>query len=237
MPDNNTNPNPNTNPNINQIEAPPTSFIPYTAFNTTLTQGLNPGDYYGMQEGQTCNLQGCVPNVITQEKYLIPSFEQIAEYNRESLYNSNAQNTPITNNNMMPQNTQSSASQTGINQMPMEQNVMGTSENQTGIPQTPATTFNYGATLSSSAQMSAGITDFQNPYPVTPESLQYLNGFLRTQIGRRVSIDFLVGSNTIVTKLGYLLGVASNYILINELDTNDITTCDFYNIKFIRFYY
>lgn len=229
----NNNTNQNMNPNLNENQGQPTSFIPYTAFNTTLTQGLNPGDYYGIQQNETCNLQGCVPNVITQEKYVIPSFEQIAEYNRESLY----QNTPIKNNNAMAQNAQSGVSQTVSNQMTTQQNTTGTSENPPGVPETPATTFNYGATLSSSAQMSAGITDFQNPYPVTPESLQYLNGFLRTQIGRRVSIDFLVGSNTIVTKLGYLLGVASNYILINELDTNDLTTCDFYNIKFIRFYY
>ena len=81
------------------------------------------------------------------------------------------------------------------------------------------------------------LTDIKNPYEVTAESVQYLNGFIRTQIGRKVSIDFLVGSNTIVTKSGYLLGVAANYILINELDTNDLTTCDFYNIKFIRFYF
>ena len=85
--------------------------------------------------------------------------------------------------------------------------------------------------------MGMQITDFTNPYPVTAESIQYLNGFIRTQIGRRVTIDFLVGSNNIVEKSGYLLGVAANYILLNELDTNDITTCDFYNIKFIRFYY
>lgn len=32
----------------------------------------------------------------------------------------------------------------------------------------------------------------KNPYEVTAESVQYLNGFIRTQIGRRVSIDFLV---------------------------------------------
>lgn len=81
------------------------------------------------------------------------------------------------------------------------------------------------------------LTDIKNPYEVTAESVQYLNGFIRTQIGRRVSVDFLVGSNTIVTKSGYLLGVAANYILINELDTNDLTACDFYNIKFIRFYF
>lgn len=109
-----------------------------------------------------------------------------------------------------------------------------------GVPETPATVLNYGATIDTSEVPNTGITgitDVNNPFPVTPESLQYLNGFLRTQIGRRVSIDFLVGSNTIITKLGFLLGVATNYILINELDTNDITTCDFYNIKFIRFYY
>lgn len=100
---------------------------------------------------------------------------------------------------------------------------------------TPATTFDYGATIEQG--ITDGITDIKNPFPVTAESLQYLNGFLRTQIGRRVSIDFLVGSNTIITKTGFLLGVATNYILINELDTNDLTTCDFYNIKFIRFYY
>lgn len=223
MPDNNT--NQNVNPNTNQVEAPPTSFIPYTAFNTTLNQGLNPGDYYGIQEGQSCSFQGCVPNVVSQDKYVLPSIAEVAEYNRQQLYNMPSQNVPVTNN------------QTGT----MQQSMTDSTSNQLGIPQTPATTFNYGATLGSSMQntlnMGAGITDIQNPYPVTPESLQYLNGFIRTQIGRRVSIDFLVGSNTMVTKLGYLLGVASNYILINELDTNDITTCDFYNIKFIRFFY
>ena len=84
---------------------------------------------------------------------------------------------------------------------------------------------------------SSVITDYYNPYPVTRESLQYLNGFIRTQIGRRVTIDFLIGSNNMVSKSGYLLAVAANYILINELDTTDVTACDFYNIKFIRFYY
>ena len=203
----------NTNPNTPQIETPPTNFIPYTAFNTTLNQSLNPGDYYGMDDGQTCNFQGCVPNVVSPDR--LPSITEVAKYNQQS------------SNNMM---NQSITSQSNTS-----------TSNQSGIPQTPATTFDYGATLGSSVQNSLnygdGITDIQNPYPVTPESLQYLNGFIRTQIGRRVSIDFLVGSNTMVTKLGYLLGVASNYILINELDTNDITTCDFYNIKFIRFFY
>ncbi len=84
-----------------------------------------------------------------------------------------------------------------------------------------------------------GITaaDLFVPYEVTRESLQYLNGFIRTQIGRRVTIDFLIGSDNLTSKTGYLLAVAQNYLLLNELDTNDVTACDLYTIKFIRFYY
>lgn len=79
--------------------------------------------------------------------------------------------------------------------------------------------------------------DLFMPFEVTRESLQYLNGFIRTQIGRRVSIDFLIGSDNLTTKTGYLLAVAQNYLLLNELDTNDVTACDLYTMKFIRFYY
>ena len=71
----------------------------------------------------------------------------------------------------------------------------------------------------------------------TGESLQYMNGFLRTQVGRPVQVDFLVGTNSIVTRSGILLAVGANFILINETETDDILACDFYNIKFVRFYY
>lgn len=209
--------NQNTGNNIMQTN----SIIPNEAFNTTLNQGLNqglnPGDYYGFPS-VGCTQQGCVPNVVNQEKYMIPSVEQIAAYHNQQIGRTGTSS---------PTAASGSTALQGL-----QENV---SSNQNVVPSTPATTFDYGATLESS--LMDGITDIQHPYPVTAESLQYLNGFLRTQIGRRVSIDFLVGSNSIVTKSGFLLGVASNYILINELDTNDLTTCDFYNIKFIRFYY
>lgn len=209
--------NQNTGNNMMQTN----SIIPNEAFNTTLNQGLNPGDYYGFPSG-SCTQQGCVPNVVNQEKYMIPSVEQIAAYHNQQIGRTGASS---------PTKASGTTAQQG-----MQENV---SSNQNSMPSTPATTFDYGATIQQPLESSLmdGITDIQHPYPVTAESLQYLNGFLRTQIGRRVSIDFLVGSNSIVTKSGFLLGVASNYILINELDTNDLTTCDFYNIKFIRFYY
>jgi hypothetical protein len=66
------------------------------------------------------------------------------------------------------------------------------------------------------------------------ESLQYLNGYLRTQIGKYVEAEFLVGSTNITMRSGRLAGVGLNYILIEELSTGDVSACDFYNIKFFR---
>lgn len=180
--------NQNTGNNMMQTN----SIIPNEAFNTTLNQGLNPGDYYGFPSG-SCTQQGCVPNVVNQERYMIPSVEQIAAYHNQQIGRTGT-SSPTT-----PSDT--------TEQQGMQENI---SSNQNAVPSTPATTFDYGATIQQPLESSLmdGITDIQHPYPVTAESLQYLNGFLRTQIGRRVSIDFLVGSNSIVTKSGFLLGVA-----------------------------
>ena len=65
------------------------------------------------------------------------------------------------------------------------------------------------------------IFPWNQPMPVTVESLQYMNGFMRTQIGRRVTIEFLIGTNTLTDRTGTLLAVGANYILINEVETDD----------------
>ena len=59
-------------------------------------------------------------------------------------------------------------------------------------------------------------------------------GFIQTQLGRKVIADFLIG-NEIISKAGYLLGAAEDYILINEDGTGDMIACDFKDIKFIKF--
>lgn len=172
--------------------------------------------------------------------YQIPSLEQIAAYNQAA----NPQFSASQTNIPMSEVPQMSETSSNDSLMQPDINQMYSPITQQDIEQTPtpANTLPHAATLSPIAEADIAsnpgiITDFSNPYPVTSESIQFLNGFIRTQIGRRVSIDFLVGSNSMVTKSGYLLGVATNYILLNELDTNDITACDFFNIKFIRFYY
>lgn len=83
---------------------------------------------------------------------------------------------------------------------------------------------------------TAPITDLSMPQAMTAESMQYLNGFLRTQIGNRVTVNFLIGTNTYIDKSGKLLAVGANYIVLQEAMTDDLLVCDFFNIKFITIY-
>lgn len=69
------------------------------------------------------------------------------------------------------------------------------------------------------------------------ENLQYLNGFLRTQIGKYMRVEQLVGSSNLQDRYGYLVGVGINYILLQELGTGNIMAVDYYGIKSVYVYY
>lgn len=190
------------------------------------------GRIYGI-EGGIADASGLEPRNFIQSPN-IPSLEQIAEYNLASRgINVN----PQTNVNQFPIDTDYP---TGV---PYDADYnLSIPPNSGSYTSTPTTALNNTMNMQQPSTDinqvgNVAITDFSNPFPVTPESIQYLNGFIRTQIGRRITVTFLVGSNMLEEKSGFLLGVGANYILINELDTNDLTACDFYNIKFIRFYY
>lgn len=66
-------------------------------------------------------------------------------------------------------------------------------------------------------------------------NLQYLNGFLRTQIGNFCQVTVMIGTNNTTERSGILLAVGINYLLLMSEDSNEIETVDFYNIKFVRF--
>ena len=114
-------------------------------------------------------------------------------------------------------------------QMPQQQFM----QQPQSVPQPPGDTQQHEIRFTDFEQLSM----ISEGIPITAESIQYLNGFLRTQIGRRVRIEFLIGTNMYIDKEGILLGVGVNYVLINETDTDDITVCDFYNIRFVKIYY
>lgn len=69
------------------------------------------------------------------------------------------------------------------------------------------------------------------------ENLQYLNGFLRTQIGKYIRVQQLIGSSVIEDRYGYLVGVGINYILLQEIGTGNIIALDYYSIKYVYIYY
>ncbi|MDK2810658.1 MAG: hypothetical protein PWR27_1367 [Petroclostridium sp.] len=73
--------------------------------------------------------------------------------------------------------------------------------------------------------------------PPTITDIGYIPAYLKTQIGRRVKIDFLIGTNTFIDREGTLVDVGINYVIIREAESDDLLLCDLYSIKFVRFYY
>ncbi|MGE5633305.1 MAG: hypothetical protein ACM3TR_19760 [Caulobacteraceae bacterium] len=82
----------------------------------------------------------------------------------------------------------------------------------------------------------AGPVDF-DMLPSTPVmDVEFTQGYLRTQIGARIKVEFLIGTDMLVDREGTLVNVGIAYIIIREVDTDDLLLCDIYSIKFVRFY-
>lgn len=79
-----------------------------------------------------------------------------------------------------------------------------------------------------------GVDQFGEP-PIM--DIEYTQGYLRTQIGKRIKVEFLIGTNMLVDREGTLVDVGISYIIINEVETDDLLLCDIYSIKFVRFYF
>lgn len=84
------------------------------------------------------------------------------------------------------------------------------------------------------------------PNPLLPEkyseildynALQYMNGIFRTQIGRYVKVQQLIGSTITQDYEGFLIGVGINYIILQEHSSKDIRILDIYGIKQMFVYY
>lgn len=72
------------------------------------------------------------------------------------------------------------------------------------------------------------------PAPETLQNTTYLPGFLKTQIGKTMRVQFLIGTTgPLVDRIGTLLGVGANYILMRPQESDDIISADLYSIKFV----
>ncbi len=72
--------------------------------------------------------------------------------------------------------------------------------------------------------------------PPTTTDINYIAAFLKTQIGSMVTVDFLIGTNMFMDRTGVLVEVGANYIILRELESNNLLLCDLYSIKFVKFY-
>jgi len=84
---------------------------------------------------------------------------------------------------------------------------------------------------------TTGMADFEiEPGPPVQDDVLYTQGFLRTQIGQYVKIEFLIGTNMLIDREGILTKVGISYIVLKESGTNDDLMCDIYSIKFVRIF-
>lgn len=61
----------------------------------------------------------------------------------------------------------------------------------------------------------------------------YTPAFLRQQIGKLMRVEFLIGTNNLVDRIGILQDVGASYILLRSFENDSLVYADIYAIKFI----
>lgn len=92
-------------------------------------------------------------------------------------------------------------------------------QNQPGMLESPPTT---------PIEMTPGFTT-----EPTLTNIAYTQAFLRTQIGKRVRITFLIGTTNLTDRVGILEQVGVSYIVLRVPESNVKIMCDLYAIKFV----
>ncbi len=76
------------------------------------------------------------------------------------------------------------------------------------------------------------ITVDQNSPEILTNAI-YTPAFLREQIGKLMRVEFLIGTNNLVDRIGILQDVGASYILLRSFENDSLVYCDIYSIKFI----
>ena len=71
----------------------------------------------------------------------------------------------------------------------------------------------------------------------TPDMIGSLQRVLSDNVGQYVRIDFLIGTETLISKQGVLYLVGDGYVVLFDDVRNHYVVCDLYAIKFTYFYF
>lgn len=88
------------------------------------------------------------------------------------------------------------------------------------------------ADTTTSSNNNNGLLEFGAITPPIQDDINYTQGYLKTQIGELVKIDFLIGSNLFIDKEGILRDVGISYVVLEEAN-GDMVMGDIYSIKFV----
>lgn len=85
---------------------------------------------------------------------------------------------------------------------------------------------------SNKRQFGNGVVTNANSPEILTNNI-YTPAFLRQQIGKLVRVEFLIGTNNLVDRIGILQDVGASYILLRSLESNTTIYADIYSIKFV----
>ena len=71
------------------------------------------------------------------------------------------------------------------------------------------------------------VTVNQNSPEILTNSI-YTPAFLREQIGKLMRVEFLIGTNNMVDRIGVLQDVGASYILLRSVENDSLIYCDIY---------
>ena len=175
---------------------------------------ISVGDYISLED-EVLEVHGPAPTMVSQSP------------NPSTNYDKSPNSNPWVANNAIPNNNWSNNESTVKRVLPYEEmtaymtNTMpsGTMENPSVVlPQSPLSPNGYQEEIDNTA-------------------LQSFNGFLRTQIGRYMRVQQLVTSDRTEDRLGFLVGVGSNFIILQDITTGNILVIDIFSIRLTYVYY
>jgi hypothetical protein len=80
-----------------------------------------------------------------------------------------------------------------------------------------------------------GGPDFEmEPGAPVQQNRNYIQGFLRTQLGKSMRVEFLIGTNILTDRVGTLVEVGIDHIGLVPFNSNDLQIADIYSIKFVE---
>lgn len=68
-------------------------------------------------------------------------------------------------------------------------------------------------------------------------NLKNIRNFLETQTGKMATIEMTIANDRLVDKIGMILAVGEDFLLLEETQTGNILVCPLKNIEFIRLNY